>query len=83
MKTSSKVFAILGIIFGALGFICSEAKFVQYVIEDDAWWIFYGFLTLTALACIILNMFEIISIKRQEDKEELLKLIAGDKNNEN
>ena len=82
MKTSAKVFAILGIIFGALGFICSEAKFVQYVIEDDAWCLLYAFLALTALACIILNIFEIINIKRQEDKEELLKLILGDKNNE-
>ena len=83
MKTSSKVFAILGIILGALGFICSEALFVEYVMKDSAWCILYGFMALAGLGCVLINSFEIHNIKSKEDKEELLKLIEGDKKNEN
>ena len=78
----TKVLAILGIVLGALGFVCSEALFVEYVMKDSAWCIFYAFMALSGLACVILNSFEIHNIKSKEDKEELLRLIAEDKKNE-
>ena len=65
MNRSSKLFSILGIIFGALGFICSEALFVQYVIKDDAWCILYGFIALFSLGAILLNVLKVKKIKKK------------------